>query len=133
MLKMTMMILAQSGRNERRKLDSDFTEALSPTGEGTALACAHFLCPVFGPSGGGAQCRAAAQVLRRHHVQPCAVPQRIGLHLPAGLRRGRRPAQEGRELLQRQPAAGSLLRGQEASAHGERFLVVGVVSFYLRT
>lgn len=72
-------------------------------------------------AGGGAQRRAPAQVLSWHHVQSsAAVPRQIHLRPPSGLRQGRRAAQEGRELLQRQSGSGVSLRRQEASAHGKR-------------
>lgn len=80
---------------------------------------ADFPHPVSCVSGGGAQRRAPAELLGRHHVQSSAEPWKIHLHLPPGLRQRRRPAQEGWKLLQRQPGGGISLWRQEASAHGE--------------
>uniref|UniRef100_A0A671U2X8 Adenylate kinase 5 n=1 Tax=Sparus aurata TaxID=8175 RepID=A0A671U2X8_SPAAU len=74
--------------------------------------------------GGGAQRGAPDELLGRYHVQSPAVPWQIHLHLhlhlPPRLRQRRRPAQEGRELLQRQPGGGISLRRQKASAHDRR-------------
>ena len=101
-------------------MDADKTAEWCTVGGKDVASVADFPRPLACASGGGAQRGAPDELLGWHHVQSPAVPWQIHLHLhlPPRFRQRRCPAQEGRELLQRQPGGGISLRRQKASAHG---------------